>query len=224
MNLKRVLLLILAASAAVWSCDDDEESPRITADFAADAQAITAGETVVFSDASTGNPSRWNWYFEGGNPSSSILHSPEVVYETPGTYPVKLVVGRGQDSVVLVREDYITVGYPEVQAQFEADRTSAMQGESIAFTDLSTGFPEEWQWTFAAGDIIIESSEQNPVITFEEYGVYTVTLTVSNPDGSHQETKTDYVTILDAYSVLAKFTSNTRNTYTGAEVNFARTE
>jgi len=62
---------------------------------------ICVGDTVHFTDLSTNTPTSWKWTFEGGNPGTSTLQNPTVVYSTPGTDSVKLVVknSSGSDSV-----------------------------------------------------------------------------------------------------------------------------
>ena len=50
------------------------------------------GNTVNFSDHSTGTISAWNWSFPGGTPSSSNTQNPIVTYSTSGTYSVCLTV------------------------------------------------------------------------------------------------------------------------------------
>ena len=53
---------------------------------------------------------------------------------------------------------------------------------SVHFTDLSEG-ATAWEWTFAGGTPSA-STEQNPVVTYAEPGVYDVTLTVSDESGA----------------------------------------
>jgi PKD repeat protein len=51
---------------------------------------MASGLTVTFTDLSTNNPDKWEWYFEGGTPSSSKEQNPTVTYDKPGTYDVSL--------------------------------------------------------------------------------------------------------------------------------------
>lgn len=71
-----VVILLLACS------EDDLQS--LQAAFESDLQEVTIGESITFKDISTGEPSKWNWRFEGGEPETSILFSPNVVYNKPG--------------------------------------------------------------------------------------------------------------------------------------------
>ncbi len=222
-TIKLLCLLGCAVITLMVACTD-EAAQVLTPEFSADAQEIVAGEEVSFRDESLGgNPSKWNWYFEGGSPDSSILFSPKVKYETPGTYSVRLVVGRGSNSQTITRESFITVNHPSViTVDFTADKTIATNEDVITFTDLSVGYPTEWRWEFTPPleGAVITSSEQHPSLTFVP-GIYTVKLTATNPPNtSSSKTMTDYLTVIDKYSVAANFAAQARMTYAGGSIHF----
>lgn len=128
-----VVILLLACS------EDDLQS--LQAAFESDLQEVTIGESITFKDISTGEPSKWNWRFEGGEPETSILFSPNVVYNKPGVYSVTLSVGRGEEANEMVKEQYITVNYPsQITVDFSADKTTATNEDVISFKDLSKGY------------------------------------------------------------------------------------
>lgn len=85
-------------------------------------------------------------------------------------------------------------------ANFSASATNVTPGTTVNFTDLSTGIPTNWSWTitpaagwnYAGGS---SSSSQNPQITFNTVGQYTVSLTASNAQGSDVETKNNYIVV-----------------------------
>jgi PKD repeat protein len=60
-----------------------------------------AGSTVHFQNESLGYPSSFSWTFTGGNPTTSSLENPSVVYAEPGLYTVSLTVSNdfGSDTV-----------------------------------------------------------------------------------------------------------------------------
>lgn len=92
------------------------------------------GESVTFKDASIGEPTKWNWHFDGGEPETSVLFSPSVVYNKPGVYSVILSVGRGSNVNEIVKEQYITVNYPsQITANFSADKTTATNARYYIF-------------------------------------------------------------------------------------------
>jgi PKD repeat protein len=63
---------------------------------------------------------------------------------------------------------------------------------TVQFTDQSTGSITNWSWTFGDGGTSIEKS---PFYTYQDPGIYTVSLSVTGPGGSHAETKADYITV-----------------------------
>jgi PKD repeat protein len=63
---------------------------------------------------------------------------------------------------------------------------------TVQFTDTSTNAPSSWAWNFGDGNT---STQASPVHTYTTEGTYTVSLTVTNADGSDSITRTDYVTV-----------------------------
>jgi PKD repeat protein len=158
-----------------------------------------AGETVDFTDLSTGDPTAWSWTFSGGTPGTSSSQNPTITYNTPGTYDVTLTVTRGGDSDTHTETAYITVGDPTEPpvADFEADVTTIFVGQQVIFSDLSTNDPTSWNWTFEGGTPAT-SGNQNPTVTYNTAGIYDVTLSVANSAGNDEMVKTDYITVIAA--------------------------
>jgi PKD repeat protein/agmatine/peptidylarginine deiminase len=82
-------------------------------------------------------------------------------------------------------------------AAFSASTTAVTTGQTVTFTDQSTNNPTAWSWTFDGGTPGTGST-QNPTVTYNTAGTYSVALTVSNSAGSDTETKTGYITVTDA--------------------------
>lgn len=82
-------------------------------------------------------------------------------------------------------------------ANFSANRLTICVGSSVNFTDLSNvGTPTNWAWTFEGGSPNI-SAVQNPTITYNTPGTYSVELVSSNGAGSSAPlTKINYITVL----------------------------
>jgi PKD repeat protein len=66
----------------------------------------------------------------------------------------------------------------------------------VSFSDLSAGNPTSWLWTFPGGTPN-SSTQQNPVVTYNSAGIFSVTLIATNSNGSDSETKTGYITVED---------------------------
>ncbi|MCP5104456.1 MAG: PKD domain-containing protein [bacterium] len=93
-------------------------------------------------------------------------------------------------------EDYtVTIVEPEIPvADFTPASTTIVKGESVQFTDTSDNYPSSWLWTFEGGTPAT-STDRNPIVTYNETGVYSVTLEVTNSAGSDTKTVTDCVTV-----------------------------
>ncbi len=77
--------------------------------------------------------------------------------------------------------------------EFSANNTVGFKPLTIQFTDQSTGHPITWAWDFGDGST---SALQNPVHTYTEAGVYTVSLTASNAFGTDALVKEGYITVM----------------------------
>ncbi len=98
-------------------------------------------------------------------------------------------------SNTLTKNAYITVTSPSPPvAKFTVSATTINVGQSVTFTDQSTNSPTSWSWTFAGGSPA-NSSDQNPVVTYNTPGTYDVTLTATNAGGNNTITKTAHITV-----------------------------
>ena len=181
----------------LWGSDMYHSTP--STDFEADKTLIPIGCGINFTDLSTGVPTSWNWTFEGGTPSSSTTKNPtDIIYNTPGTYLVKLVATNDEGTDSLTKTNYITVSadlLPDVD--FMASANVVCLGEAIYLTDLTDYCPTSWIWSFEPAGVVYlngtTSTSRNPVVTFNENGVYSVTLTATNAVGSSSTTKEDFI-------------------------------
>jgi len=77
-------------------------------------------------------------------------------------------------------------------ADFSASPASGAVPLIVSFTDLSANGPTSWVWDFGDG---WAGAGQNPTHTYENPGIYTVSLTATNAAGYDTETKNDYITV-----------------------------
>lgn len=90
-------------------------------------------------------------------------------------------------------------------ANFSGTPAQLLTGGSVDFTDLSSGNPTSWQWVFEGGTPTA-SAQQNPTVTYNTAGIYTVTLTVTNANGSDTEIKNNYIIVEDPDYCVASAT------------------
>lgn len=81
----------------LWTCVWPVEERPLKASFIANKQQITAGDSLLFTDISEGNPISWQWNFEGGTPSQWTGKTPPYIhYPIPGSFSVSLAVADQQ--------------------------------------------------------------------------------------------------------------------------------
>lgn len=199
----------------------------IFAGFTASATNICAGDCVDFTDESDGdNINSWTWTFNGAATASSGNQNPAgICYNTPGSYDVTLeIAAPGGVTDVLTLNDFIVVedcSDPPVAA-FSVSDTEICAGDCVSFTDESTGgAPTEWEWTFT-GAVTTTSSAQNPAsVCYDNPGNYSVTLTVTNADGSDTQTEANLIVVEDCSEPpVAAFSSNVQLICEGDCINF----
>jgi len=162
-------------------------SPPVTAFDCTPASGF-ASLDVHFTDQSQYSPTSWSWTF--GDTGTSNKQNPSHTYTSPGTYTVSLTATNANGSNMLTKTDCILVLTAPPVADFTQDVTDGKAPLSVNFTDLSTGYPASWDWSFGDGGT---SNAQNPSHSYTRPGDYLVTLTVTNAGGS--DTKTNSVLI-----------------------------
>ena len=172
-------------------CIDAATECDVTADFTADVSGCTP-LSVNFTDNSTGPVSSWSWDF--GDSGISQAPNPYHQYTTSGTYTVTLTVCSTNCSNTMTKVDYIEVN-DVPKADFSGSPIQGNASLTVNFTDLSTGNPTGWNWAFGDGGT---SSDQNTSHTYNDSGLFTVTLTAANDCGSGVVTKTDYISVTES--------------------------
>jgi len=165
-------------------------------DFSATPTAGCGPLRVQFTDQSANGPLFWNWDF--GNGQTSNQQNPVVVYSSPGTYTVTLIVRNKDGSNAIRKDNFITV-YPFPAVSFTSNLAVACAPAAVQFTDRSDprqGSIAAWNWNF--GDGTPAANIPNPTHVYSQPGYYDVTLTVVNSGGcSNQAILVRFVRVVD---------------------------
>ena len=211
LNMKTIKTLLVAVILIISSIScNKEDTPQETPNKAPtceitapnNGQEFTQGETITISvnaEDSDGNitevkffidgvekssanssPYNYNWNTTGENTGSYTLKATS--FDNDGSkssdeLSVKLIAGNGGEAPI---------------ANFSATPTSGTAPLNVNFSDESENNPISWQWDFGDGNT---STQQNPSYTYNDDGNYTVSLIVSNNDGSDTKTKTNYINV-----------------------------
>jgi PKD repeat protein len=112
-----------------------------------------------------------------------------------GDGPVDIIIDIDQDAEEVV----------QLVAAFSGLPTNVVKIGDVQFTDESTGDISVRSWIISKDGVVKHTSaEQDPLITFDEEGVYDVTLQVFNEvAGSDTETKIGYITVRNARMLVS---------------------
>lgn len=121
----------------------------------------------------------------------SISNIQDFMFYNDSTIASKLIVGyygRG------LWEYLIHPSYPPV-ADFSANNTFICSGSAIQFNNLSAEDNLTYSWSFTGGTPST-STLQNPTIVYNTAGIYPVTLTATNANGSNTKTINSYIQVV----------------------------
>ena len=104
---------------------------------------------------------------------------------------------------------------PSVTAAFSATNTQVLTGDTVLFIDSSTGIITNWLWDFGDGAV---SADQHPIHIYQNPGIYTVTLMVSNLNSIDTLLMVNYIEVLESLDI--EFEANKTQAQAGELVLF----
>jgi outer membrane protein assembly factor BamB len=102
------IMVTAGAGTKITAFGNSQQNPPV-ASFSASRYLIQAGDSIIFSNQSSYQPTSLQWTFEGGFPQTSILQNPVVSYNGAGSFRVKLIAQNSLGSDTLLNDCYITV-------------------------------------------------------------------------------------------------------------------
>ena len=93
---------------------------------------------------------------------------------------------------------YLGNAYCQPVANFSAGPLEGCAPLTVRFINTSSGNPTSLNWNLGDGTT---SVQQNPAITYTIPGIYTITLTASNANGSNTLTRNQYIRVFDKPTV-----------------------
>lgn len=151
-------------------------------------QDSTNRQLVYFENLSSPVSYSTDWFWDFGDGQMSDAFETSHEYNAPGIYSVCLMM---TDSALNCTSQFcMEIWIDSNSGECEAFYTWVGQGLTVAFTDISTGFPDSYLWEFGDGT---SSTEQNPIHTFIVPGAYQVCLSIFNDSLQCQSTYCDLI-------------------------------
>ena len=161
------------------------------ADFSAqNTSSCLSGNAITFIN-NADNSSSWIWDFGDGN--TSTTENPAHSYSSSGNYTVTMIAHNDEEcSAVISKSSYINI-FSDWDAEFTVDiNVSCDLNHLFSFNCSSPGIAS-WSWDFGDGSL---SNVQNPQHSYNDQGLYTITLITINTNGCVDTLiESDYITV-----------------------------
>lgn len=152
--------------------------------FSYDANAL---QVTFTAQVQNGGIPQWNFGDGQTATGTTVTHS----FAAEGTYEITL--SSSNDCGVTSDIEEIEV-FAIPTANITASQQQACVGDVIQFNSENNPSVMTWSWTFEGGTPAT-SNVQNPSVTYAQKGVYSVSLTVSNPAGQTTVVQNQFITI-----------------------------
>lgn len=168
-----------------------------TLEIEAPAQ-IYAGLPTTFSAKYSDNVNHLQWTA----PFNTTAQAPTYVFPKAGEYEVTLT-GRDYSGNELNATRTLTVlDAPAIDASFVATKTNVAAGERISFKPTTVVNGYAYKWSFP-GAQVEEVNSMSAGANYEQFGTYTVTLTVTDANG--QSASTSQTVTVEQVAPVAAF-------------------
>jgi PKD repeat protein len=170
----------------------------------ADESLYVGTKTGVFHK----NPDLMDWIpFDGSLPVVDVREL-EIYYGNTESRLRAATYGRG-----LWESDLYFDPSLEPVANFRADKTVTFVDDLVSLEDISANKPDTWLWSISPSSFTYENgtgqNSQHPQVKFTSTGIYSVSLTASNSNGSRSKTRESYIHVSN--SVSPNCTPSTQN-------------
>lgn len=201
---KNILYVCDAGNNTVRSID-----LRAKSRFVATPTSANTGTLVQLTSQALNTPTNWTWEltpasgFTLENGTTLNSENPQLKFSVATSYTVKLTVSNAYGSGDTTRANYINISNinpsnPPV-ADFVANDSTVLVGQTVVFTDLSTNNPTQWEWTILPNTFAYVSAtsatSQNPQVQFAAAGTYSIGLKATNSVGDGTKVKASYILV-----------------------------
>ena len=178
---------------------EDYISVGFPVEFTHTPNEVCLNEEISFEDISPGVADSVIWNFGDGN--SSTAANPSHTYMTAGCYTATLTRFENNCETTVPVSSCITVkSLPSVTYTVDQNRACSLP-HAAQFTGFSNGV-SDWFWEFGDDGAAGTSTQQNPSITFTEFGIYPIHLTVTDFEGCSRTITQDTMYLIELNAAL----------------------
>ncbi len=200
----------------------------LVATFSADTTQVCTGGMVNFFDQSIGDPTEWEWTFEGGTPETSTVQYPtDIEYTAAGSFDVTLKVTNQYSTDTHTWENYINV-YNEATPtiDIQADHAEICTGDQVMIiaTCINQGENPLYEW-YVNAMLIVDINDTIYLDNLADGDVIHCDMTSSRPCVTQPTVTSNDITMIvhDYVAVDVAINTPTTDVCEGNEVVFTAT-
>ncbi|MDX1902538.1 MAG: PKD domain-containing protein [Thermonemataceae bacterium] len=182
-------------------------SAGVTANFQ-DIPLACVGQSITFNNLSTYTNLPFDeatgFYWNFGDGTYSPYQNPSKTYNTAGIYTITLTAKDQAGCIDVISKNIEILDNPTVSFNIP---TNICVGQSVQFVSNATN-ATEYLWLFEGNGT---STEMNPTVTFNQAGLYDVTLQVKNANNCINTFVVENIEVLEAPSIIFTRTKNAQN-------------
>lgn len=118
---------------------------------------VCVGQTITFTNNSTGSPTSNSWTITGGSPNTSTVYNPSTTYAAAGVYSITLIATNGLGSSAPLTKTISVLASPNIVV------TSATICPGKSATLTASGSTAGYTWT--PGNLVGASQSFSPIST-----------------------------------------------------------
>ena len=169
------------------------EEPTLSID--APQGTVYAGLPVTMSATYNSAVSRIAWTAEGAGIKEMSIASPAMTFATAGTHTVTATGYATDGRSVTATRDITVAEAPEIAADFTMTATEVAAGERVTLHATNPQAGYLYTWNMPGADIT-KGTAPSVATSYQRQGTYTVTLTVTAPNGKSNK-KSQTISIIE---------------------------
>lgn len=159
------------------------ELNKVKADFEFSVSPCYVGQEVVAKSTEAPGAVRWQWTTSGAQTANFNLPEAKLVFDKAGEQEVVLTVSDAEGNQTQASRKIQVLDIPKPDATFTASETEVPATDRVVFTPKQDLAMNTYEWS-VPGSSSEKIFTRQASVSFPKEGKYTVTLKVTNPQGS----------------------------------------
>ena len=165
------------------------------------AEPVYAGIPTTFTATHSQSTNALKWTAAGAGVENLAVASPTLTFSEAGQYTISVEAANAKSETVTATRDITVNEIPDIDAGFKATKTNVPAGERVTFLVNKPVLGYLYEWSMPGADVE-KVTTMNAAASYQAKGDYTVTLTVTAPDGQSKSSSVN-ISVVEVAPVAA---------------------